>query len=165
MRNIVFADDLRGDVTAPGYLLELTLGSTALRFSTRGQIQWNGQTWDRDMIVENIREISGGGVLASAKLNDWDGDIAALMLAADPRGAVARLFVGNDDQFITRMDGELIEVEEIGPEISIAMSSAGRMLLETPRIRLGPPFFDYVTPAGTIIDWNGERIILEGMNG
>lgn len=150
-------------VTEPTGLAELALpGGLVVRASTRGAVTWGGHTWDHSLDLAGLREIAGGGVQGTLRLDNRDHALTpALTGADDPRGGPVRVWLGDGDEMVLMVAGELDAVGAVWPVAEIAITSQGVRRMLAPRVRLLPPLVRHLTPPGTIIDWGGERIVLE----
>lgn len=148
-------------ITAPGYLIAITAGGAVIRYSTRGALEFDGETW------------TGGGQVTRQSPTDWTlslpnhdnlasalalGDLVeqaavevwALLAHLDPMQAVP-LFSG----FINQIP----RITTTRVDMSMTAISLGRSWL--PDIILAPPLLNYLPPAGTAINWGGTTYFLE----
>lgn len=153
---------LADPVTAPGYLIAIT--STAgqvLRYSTRGTIEHDGQTW------------IGGGRIVRQSPTDWDvampnhdNAASALALGSELDHATANVWAylgqATPPQAILLFEGyvnEVLRITAATVEFSLAAVTLGRSWL--PDILLAPPLLNHLPPPGTAISWGGKTYYLE----
>ncbi|MBP6735035.1 MAG: hypothetical protein KA142_10175 [Chromatiaceae bacterium] len=148
-------------VTAPGYLVAFTSGAAILRYSSRGELSYNGQTWlggasikrqsptDWTLTMPNTDNAASAIVLSDA-LEQATVSVWAYLANAVPVESIL-LFTGYVNQ-VTRVTTQFVEM-------SLASVSLGRSRL--PDIILAPPLLNYMPPPGTSIAWGGKIYYLE----
>ncbi len=146
--------------TAPVMLLEITLATQTLRFTTRRQpVDIDGTVFDRLVRDVRIEDVAGGGMTAAATLDNSDGFLTPVFFGDDDyRRARARIWEGFDAERVLVFDGWSGGAVLNDGWINIDLASGGNYSL-TPVI--GPPLFNHVTPAGTVLQVGGETVVLE----
>ena len=148
-------------VTAPGYLIAITSGSATVRYSTRGALDYDGETW------------TGGGQVTRNGPTDWtlslpnhDSLASALVLGdfVDQAEVAIWSYLGNSDpiQAVPVFSGHINQVTRVTTtrvDISLAAVSLGRSWI--PDVLLAPPLLNYMPPIGTAITWGGVIYYLE----
>ena len=148
-------------VTAPGYLIAITSGSATVRYSTRGALDYDGETW------------TGGGQVTRNGPTDWtlslpnhDNLVSALVLGdfLDQAEVAIWSYLGNSDpiQAVSVFTGYINQVNRVTTtrvEISLMAVSLGRSWL--PDVILAPPLLNHMPPARTAISWGGSIYYLE----
>lgn len=155
-------------VTRPGYLIEIAF-STTVRLSSRGTIDWSGQTWSAyDCSVRGLAADSAE-VQTDGALDIGNADLAmsAYILGDGVSGRAVRvwkfygdataladpvlLFDGIADEAVIADDGR----------VSITLQQAGGRTLYCPRTYITPDAgFNWLPAQGQKITWNGETITL-----
>lgn len=169
------AAEVAKTVTKPGYLIEIGY-SVPARYSTRATQQWRGVTWlAADVRLQGIavdgRAQSGP---ITIQIGNADRAIATMIMvesAADKRIRVwslygdaapadtdpIEIFNGFGDAGVMSGDGRYAAIRAY-------RSSGARRTM--PRDRMTPENgFTNLTPAGTVIEWDGERFTLEAEDG
>lgn len=152
---------LSASISAPGYLVELTIGGASLRYSSRGDLTWDGYTWQ------------GGARVSSSSAADWtlgltnhDNAASAIVLASDIDNTQVRIwsYVGQADppDAVLVFEGAIDRLSSITlerVEVTLSAASPGRSWL--PDAILAPPLLNYLPVPGTTITWGDQRYILE----
>lgn len=147
--------------SAPGYLVELVLGTYTLRYSSRGDLTWDGHAW------------VGGAKVQSSSPADWtlaltnhDNNASALLLSTDTNAVSARIwaYAGHADppDAVLVFSGGLDQIRSVTLErVELALTAArpGRSWL--PDAILTPPLLNFLPVAGTRIAWGDQSYVLE----
>lgn len=139
-------------------LVELTFPNATLRFSTHEQVQWDGELWVPGVTVESV-----SAAQASFSLRNEDSSISALVLTQPLDAVQVRIlawYAGEAEEIhVGVLDG--------APQISdpVRLSSRGhRGVPMYPVDRISAPEFPRITPAGTVIRWGNDQLVLEVQN-
>lgn len=159
-------------VTRPGYLVALAFDGEIVRLSSRGTVSWGGFTWlARNLDVAGLASDGSGNVAGELRIGNDDNAMSALVLGEGIAGRAVTIY---------KFYGETPaadEVEEIfagqGDEtglnlalVSIRLLSDSSTRVLVPRGRITPASgFHHLTPPGTVLTWNGEKITLEPNRG
>lgn len=159
------------DVTSPGYLIEIQF-STPLRLSTRGTMVWSGNTWTTwGAIVRGIATDSQGDE-SSASIMLWNGDytLSALVLGEGIANRVVNIWKFYGDSALTVTDpvhvfsgvADDASVNPTNGEVTINLVRVNAAAQFAPRFYITPDNgFSFLPAPGTVIDWDGERFILD----
>lgn len=147
--------------TAPGHLVELTIGTSVLRYSSRGDLTWDGQTW------------TGGARVQSSSAADWtlaldnhDNAASAMLLANDANTTRARIWAysGHADppDAVLVFDGGLDRISAVTLErVELALTAAAPGRTWLPDAILAPPLLNHLPVPGTAITWGDQTYLLE----
>lgn len=152
---------LEDPVTAPGYLIAITAGAAVIRYSTRGALEFAGETW------------TGGGQVTRQSPTDWtlslpnhDNLASALVLSDLVEQAQVEIWAMlaqlDPQQAIPLFDGFINQITRITTtrvDIALTATSLGHSWL--PDLILAPPLLNHMPPAGTAIAWGGKTYFLE----
>jgi hypothetical protein len=164
----VLLASFNSDLPAPGYLVRIDF-TTPLRFSSRGPVLFGGDMFDRPAQVTDLTDGAGGLLSATVSLPNAEFGLNAYFAnpAASPLRRRVRIWIsdGNGphaaDACTLLIDG-LMDAPRPGPVITFVVRNTPRGAERSPRVRLLPPLAEYLQAPGTIIDWDGERYVLEG---
>ena len=161
-----FETKLSGAVTQPGYLLEIEF-STTVRWSTRGTLTWNSQTW----VGREFKVQMSGGRGMDAKLTltllNNDNAIGTLCLADGVGNRNIRLwkFTGNAPSLTdcSQIFGGIGDTFSLTKRrVTIQAVPKGMEVIKEPSLRIvRNAVRAELTPAGTRVPWNGEIFILQ----
>lgn len=87
---------LQASATRPGYLLEIGF-STTYRFSSRGTLSWNSQTWTSLPFVPTLSGDAANGQRLSVTMPNHDNAIGSLLLLDDIANRIVKLWVFTGD--------------------------------------------------------------------
>lgn len=158
-------------VVSPGYLIEIGFASP-LRLSTRATIAWSGNTWTTwDARVQGL-STEGSGSTSGGSLTLWNGDytISALVLGEGVANRSVKCWKFYGDSALTTSDPVQIFVgvvddAEIDPTrgtVTLQLVQTNAAALFAPRFYVTPENgFNYLPAPGTVIDWDGERYVLD----
>ena len=157
-------------ITTPIYLVRLNLQSGDVRYSTRGDISYNGYTWlGNGVRIENLSPTKSGGVSGSISIPNTDLAWSAIVLGNDIRGRDVDIRMvysdtpSNNDAVMV-FSGVMDAVPVIDTRVVINVISEGIGTAFSPRLFCAPPLCNHMPAAGTVIEWSGERYVLEGQN-
>jgi hypothetical protein len=143
--------------TKPGYLIAIAWASGVLRYSTRGNQDWNGFTWVSSpwRYRDGALEIPGGEQhYATMIVGNGGGDIPVTVW----------MFYGDtpaDDNIATIFDGWADGASELVENISMPLFAASAAGLFSPRLRITPQNgFSVLPPQGSKIQWGSATIEL-----
>lgn len=155
--------------TAPFYLVELVFQSTTLRLSTGRDVSWRGYDWLATGVAVTELTPLEGGMEGRLSLPNADLGASALVLAEDIHDRPCRIWIlygdgpyGADDAvllFDGAVDGMEIPPGSLRVELALQSRDAGTAF--APRIFCAPPLCHHAPPVGTVIDWDGERHVME----
>lgn len=159
-------------VTLPGYLVALEFDSETVRLSSRGTLAWGGYTWIAfDLDVSGLSSDGAGDVSGELRLGNTDNTLSALVLGDGIAGRPVSIWMFYGDApaadeatqvFAGMGDDAGLNLDRVA--IKLISDSIARVLL--PRGRITPAMgFNHLTPAGTVLTWNGEKITLGASNG
>lgn len=159
------------DVVAPGYLVEIQF-ATPLRLSSRGTLSWSGNTWTAwDVRVQGLAADAGGSSASgSLLLGDADYTIAALALSEGVANRPVNVWKFYGDTAPATGDpvqvfagvGDGVDLEPNRGMVTIRLVQTNARALFAPRFYITPEAgFTYLPAPGTVIDWDGERYVLE----
>lgn len=159
-------------VTAPGYLVSIEFPGQTVRMSSRGTLAWGGETWvGYDLEVSGLASDGSGEVSGVLRVGNTDSALSALILGDGIAGrpVTIRVFYGDapgadDVEEVFAGQGDEAGIDTRVAEIKLISDSIARVLL--PRGRISPATgFNHLTPPGTVLTWNGGKIVLESANG
>lgn len=159
-------------VTLPGYLVAIEFPSQTVRMSSRGTVAWDGHTWlAYDLEVSGLSSDGSGEVAGVLRVGNTDNALSALILGDGIAGRPVTIhaFYGDapaadEVEEIFAGQGDEAGLDLRVAEIKLISDSIARVLL--PRGRITPAAgFNHLTPPGTVLTWNGEKITLETSNG
>lgn len=159
-----------GPVTAPGYFVEI-LFSTPLRFSSRGTITWNGNTWlawdvrPAGLSADSDQSTAAGNIT----LGNSDFSLGIVVLA---QGIVDRAiniwkFYGEspataDPVQVFAGVGAEVTLDPTKGIVTIGLQQAGGRSAYSPRRYItAEQGFSFLPAAGQVIPWNGEIYTLQ----
>lgn len=151
-------------IKRPLWLVQIDFAAP-VRLCSWGDVAWNGHDWiGADLRVDLVESGPNGEQGGSIELGNTDLAWSALILAegvADRPisiwGAYAGAIAADDPLHV--FDG-VGDDAEIGPDrCRISLSSASAARIKSPREFGGD--FTLVQPAGTVVNFNGERYVLE----
>ena len=152
-------------ITEPLFLIELFFNSVTLRYSTRQTVTYNGNQYmgNSGAQVNGINALPGGGMQADIELTNFDRTISALVLNEKIQyvGVKIRKGYGSGatlaaDVVMPRFIGVISEIPSIGETVVIRCRADNINTQFSPRTLIGPPVFNHIPKAGTIITWGGE---------
>lgn len=157
MRDISTAleTSINSDTNSPAYLVALTLdGGIVKRFSSRGALFWDGNDWGGFVDVSSITHQAGGVLSASMNFTLDEMERDATNLTASP--VTVEIWQGDSGEYAYTFKGRStrISITDSGVEIKSRNWSDQRQVI------IAPPFVSYITPPGTVVEWGGQRIIL-----
>jgi len=162
--------DAQADVARPLYLLELGF-SAVEHLSTRGDVNWNGQTWTANGVsVGRITPATADGAQTAEITLPNDSYAYSAIVLGEGKGAALRIWkLYGEPPFA---DGDAVElfngvmdVARLGDVVRITATAAGRNNEQVPHLLFAPPVFNHLPAPGTVFFWRGDRVILEGGNG
>lgn len=137
-------------------LVQIGFPGMTLRYSTHQELEWDGQTW----YPLGIQIDSVSAEAASLVLRNEDNFVSALVLAApldEVPVVIYDWYNGDAEQiFYGTLDG--------APLIDnpVRLSARGHRGAPTyPTQRIAAPDFAHITPAGTVIKWGDDQLVLE----
>lgn len=149
--------------TAPGYLVEIGF-TTPSRFSSQGDVDWNGYSWSGGRFL-NVNQLSfQGGTL---EIGNLDNILTALCLNEGIADRSIKIWkfdrsaIGDDDP-VMMFDGVGDELNITLESVSITLAPYATTTLYSPRAFIGPSSgFNYLIPSGTIISAGNKTLKLE----
>lgn len=156
-------------VTTPGYFVEFGWSSTG-RYSTRGTLTWNSQTWTAtDVRVSGLADDSSSSALEGVlQFANADLAIGALVFAQGVAGKTVRVWSFYGDSNPGASDPVLVfdgiadsaQFRDGGPVVIRIMQQAASTLY-IPRIYMTPAAgFNWLPADGQLIEFNGEKVRL-----
>ena len=163
-------DALAQPVTQPGYLVEI-LFATPFRVSSRGNINWGGNSWGAfDFKVSGLG-VDGSTSSQSGSLTFGNDDhlMSALVLNEGVAGRTIHVwkFSGEAPEDADPINifsgiGDDVQGNPSQGELTINLTQEGAQTLFCPRRRItADQGFNFLPPAGTLIVWNTETYQLE----
>lgn len=157
------------NVTLPGYFVEIAWSSVG-RYSSRGTLTWNAQTWTAtDFRVAGLAADSGSSnITGTLTFNNADLNIGALILAQGVAGRSIKIWQFYGDSAPGASDpvllfdgiGDTSTITDNG-RASISMQQAGAVTLYVPRAYMTrADGFNWLPADGQLVEWNGERVRL-----
>lgn len=165
------AADVVKPITTPFHLVELVMASATYRWSTRGTVSWDSQTWtEAGVMVEGLRNLVGGGMEGAISITNTDNAASALVLADGVADRECRVWQLNGAgpyvlaDAVKLFDG-VCDGADIGLDrVRIDIITAKRVRETAPRIYF-EAFCAHMPAAGTVLAWGGEHYTLENRNG
>lgn len=156
-------------VTIPGYLVRINT-SPEIRLSTFGTVLFGGEKWLDGVAIDGVKRDGSGIATARLTIPNHDNAWSALILTSTINNQRCEVWEGHMDaaglvhaQLV--LQGAL-EASDIGEtSVSVQVAHAGVRAQFLPRLRIGAPLFNHITPPGTIITWGGVKYTLEARNG
>ena len=156
-------------LTQPQYLILLEFRSLTLRYSTRGTVTWNGQSWlgGAGARVDRIQKTSQGNMTATLTLPNQSLALSAILLNEGVADQPVRVWKAYGDTTIAADDATQVFEGVIDSAPTIADTVVLNLVSEnvfnqfSPRVRAGPPLMNHIPPAGTIIEWGSDIYELE----
>ncbi len=156
-------------VTTPGYFVEFGWSTTG-RYSTRGTLTWNAQTWTAtDVRVAGLADDAASAALDGTLIfGNADLAIGTLVFAQGVAGKSVRVWAFYGDTAPGASDPVLVfdgiadsaTFADGGP-VTIKIMQAATATLWIPRLYMTPDAGFHFLPAdGQIVEWNGERVRL-----
>lgn len=151
------AGDINSSSTTPGYLVQLTYkDGTEQRFSSRGALPWNGLQWPYFAWISRIENQAGGVMSATVTL---DSDDVLSVLDANDMGVVnVSIWGGAGGDYMLVFQGSSSNINIQAGSVTMDCTNWSHRRPVT----ISAPLVEYITPPGTIIDWGGRRVIIEG---
>jgi len=137
-------------------LLEIGFPGHTLRYSTHEQITWEDSLWHPlGVTIENVSATE-----ATFALRNEDNSISALVLTLPLDEVPVRIldWYGGDAEQIHV--GLLNGAPQIGNPVRLS-SRGHRGAPMYPNERIAAPEFPHITPAGTVIRWGNDQLVLE----
>lgn len=155
-------------VTQPGYLVEIQL-TQLLRYCNRGQVTWNGNLFiQEDVRVNGLSNTPGGVSTVTLLVSNADNIIGTVLLDEGIENSQVRIWAYDQGAFaaadpVQVFSGSIEEVTDINHTYAVlSLKSGFGEALFSPREFISPALgFNFVTPANTKIDFNGETYVLE----
>lgn len=142
--------------TRLNYLLELDMLGTTIRFASNGETTYQGDNYMDGLSVTSVSEAE-----LRCKLPNHKHEGASLFLNAPVRNAPVRLYLLLDGVKRLKFAGVgdcLTSLTNDRADIrAIAIFGESRF----PNVRIAPPLFNHITPAGSIIAFGGQEIEVE----
>lgn len=154
-------------VTTPIVLVEIGF-STPVRFSSSGDLPWNGQDWEGGRLANgsvNLSPAKAGSHQGSLSLANHDSAISALILTEGGSGKAVKVwYLYGSPPYATAdaiqvFDG-VIDGAQMGDIAQLAILSSG-MVKWTPRLPYTFDRLSHMIKPGTEISWGGEKYILK----
>jgi len=155
-------------ITTPIYLVRINLSTGDVRHSSRGDVTYNGYSWSGTGIrVENLTPTKGGGMSGAISIPNTDLAWSAIVLNNDIRGRDIDISMVYSEtpsvgDAVMVFSGVMDSVPVIDTRVVINIVSEGIGTAFSPRLFCAPPLCNHMPAAGTIIEWSGERYVLEG---
>jgi hypothetical protein len=150
-------------ITQPGYLLQVGFSFVG-RYSSRGDVNWNGLDWlAANLQVGELQEQPNGSTTLTVQVGNTDRAFGALCLNEPPQekpvsvwafyeGAIA---LGDPVQIF----GGVIEdcdISEAAVTLRLSQSNQGTLVIPRKRITRDAGF-NRLSPAGRVIEFDGVR--------
>lgn len=154
-------------VTQPGYLVELQF-STLIRYSSRGDVTWNGNIFANYDVKVDSRQINAkGGAECRISIGNSDLTFSALMLNEDPQDKPVRVwkfyegatFVADPIEVFSGVV-DSVDFAHDAVSLNLSQGNAGTMFIPKGRITREAGFLR-LSPAGRIIQFAGQKFKLE----
>lgn len=159
-------------VTQPGYLVEIVFTAQTVRLSSRGTLAWGGETWlGYDIDVSGLSSDGSGEASGELRLGNTDNTLSALILGEGIANCPVRVFVFYGDapaadDGVEMFSGIGDEAGVMADRVAIKLQSDALGLALLPRGRITRAAgFNHLTQPGTVLVWNGVRIVLEASRG
>jgi len=151
-------------VTRPGYLILLSFAGLDIRYSTTGDVTWNGNAWagNRSVDVKSLSSDSG-----SVTFGNVDDAFAAMVLGSGVVDRPVRIWamdgeaLGDTDPVLV-FDGVGDSSESDVEKVTISLVRQGSGSLSSPRRFIGKSAgFNHLIPAGTVLTVGNQKVTLE----
>lgn len=162
--------ELGKTVTTPFNLVEIGFSST-LRYSTRGDVEYNSYSWiDSGLRVRRISQQGARGRSVQIEFSNHNNAFSTLIIAQGIRERSCKIWTAYgttidpvpSDQVTLVFDGFLVEINEISEEkVTVSAHTMTEEVVDLPRYRIAPPEVNHAPLSGTKIKWNDETIVIE----
>lgn len=151
--------------TEPWHLVELG----DLRLTDGPATTWDSQAWTSIGLNIQGQDADGSGTLAGTlSIANHDGAVTGLVLAGGADDVPVRIWqvYGDGPHALTDaallVDGVADDVVLQGPSAQVRYVSVSADARQLPRVRIAAPLFRNLPPDGTVLEWAGDRITVEG---
>ncbi len=158
---------LAEDVTKPRYLVQLGF-ETVQYLCTREDVTWNGQTWTGNGVqVGRLFTNSDGGQGATIELPNADNAYSSLVFSEGVAGRVCKIWVlyGDapfaDEDAVPVFDGVMDACDVGALRVQVTCIGDGDKTGISPNLVIGPPVFNHLPAAGTVLYWGNGTYKLE----
>jgi hypothetical protein len=156
-------------VTDPGFLVQILFDAYTVRFSSFGDVMWNGSPWINAKV--NVAGLSWdeNGMVKGGRLavGNHDGAFGALVLQHDIADRPIQVWLAYGGALapedpVKIFDGVGDEADLTLREVGVTLAPAGSRALYSPRELYSPATgFNHLPPVDEEIAWNGEVFRLE----
>lgn len=153
-------------ITRPGHLVEFGF-ATPVRYSTRATLSWNSLTWTSGpVVVSGKQENPNGGVSISIVVQNTDLAFGALCLAEDAQEKSVKIYSFYEGATaagdpILEFEGVIDSVNIDTRTVQVNAIAGNQWSAFVPRRRITRQAgFNRLSPAGRIIQFNGDRFKL-----
>jgi hypothetical protein len=155
-----------GTTTEPWHLVQIG----TLRLTDGPSTSWDGYTWVSydGLSVDDHGSDGSGRQQGRITLPNHDGAISGLVFAggADDVPCLVWQVYGPGPHAagdsVLLVDGVINDVHQAGAWVEMSYVSLGADARQLPRLRIAPPTFNHVPADGTVLEWGGMRITVEG---
>lgn len=159
---------LTARVTAPIHLIEIGFEPVS-RFSTYGDVSWNGESWSgaRSVKVSGLSADGSAASRATVTLGNLDLILSALVLNQGVVDRYVRIWGGSAAALaaadpVLQFSGTISYPDISDTHVILNCTSAGVRTQLSPRRFIGPSAgFNTLIPAGTKIKFGTETYVLE----
>lgn len=150
-------------VTRPGYLVHLGYPSPYY-LSTLGDVTWNNIAWNsHDVKVSGISQDGKGSNSASLALGNTLGNWGVTALSegvVDIPVNIWAVYAGAPNDAVQVFSGVMDGCEITADKVNLVLVPQGNKTLESPRVFISPPTFNFLQPEGTRITCGNETFVL-----
>lgn len=155
--------------TQPQYLILLEFRSLTLRYSTRGTVTWDSQSWlgGAGARVDRVQKNADGNMSAALTLPNQSLALSAILLNEGVADQPVRIWKAYGEGTLAADDvqqvfeGVIDSAPTISDLVQLNLVSENVFNQFSPRVRAGPPLMNHIPPAGTIIEWGTDIYELE----
>jgi hypothetical protein len=152
--------------TEPWHLVQIG----TLRLTDGPTTTWGGYTWlgYAGVSVDGQGSDGTGQHRGIVTLPNHDGAIGGMVLAGGADDVVCGIWqvygpgphAASDAALL--VDGVVDDARLVGEWAELSYVSLGADARQLPRLRIAPPTFNHLLPEGTVLEWGGMQITVEG---
>ena len=157
----VISSGIAQAITTPGYLIQIDTSIT-LRYSTRGTVPYDSDTWIGGARVDSLDLGAGTGRIAIPNADDAAGALILANALSEVAVTIWAFAEAEPTDVVQVFSGVIDAAEEIGElecVLSLAPTTGARSSI--PDIVIGPPLCNHLLPAGTVITWGNTTFTIE----
>jgi len=144
-------------ITVPSHLIQIDF-DPVLRYSTAGDVNWNGHLWSGDGGVDSSGITEDGGRFSVQNTNF---SFSSLLLSVNPHDIQVTVYEWYETEAELLTIGFISDTRTRNTRVNVDIAGSRSDISRAPTERYRPPLTNYLPRAGEVFVWDNLRITFE----